>query len=270
MDMRVYNPAMIATYCRRTAAVNSAYILPLLQTDMRILDVGCGPGTITLDLAAHAPKGSATGVDTSSDAIETARELCKQRGTTNASFSVGDVNKLPFDDNSFDVVHAHQVLGHLPGKQGDPGAVWGLKEMRRVCKPGGFVCAREVEWSSVVVYPHIQGVNESIALMEKLASNAGRIMAGGRGKEFARRAGFNPEGISASAASVTYTNTADRKWWGENMASRIESSSDLKKAVEIGFVTKDEAVRMPEAWRSWAKADDAFYSVIDGQIICTK
>ncbi|TGJ79440.1 hypothetical protein E0Z10_g9328 [Xylaria hypoxylon] len=267
MDTRIYTQAMIASYSRRTAVKNSAYMLPLLQSGMHILDVGCGPGTITLDLAAHVLEGSVTGVDASSNAVETARELCKQRGTTNASFSVGNLNKLPFDDNSFNVVHAHQVLGHLPSKQGDPGPVWGLKEMRRVCKPGGFVCAREVEWSTVVVYPRTQGVNESIALIEKLADNAGRVMAGGRGREFARRAGFNPENISASAASITYTNTADRGWWGENMASRLESSSDLNKAVELGFVAKEEVARMPEAWRNWAKVDDAFYSAIDGQIL---
>ncbi|KAF2970633.1 hypothetical protein GQX73_g2922 [Xylaria multiplex] len=270
MDMRIYNQAMVASYSRRTAARNSAYMLPLLQPGMHILDVGCGPGTITLDLATYVPEGSVTGVDASNSVIEAASELCKQRGTTNASFSVGDINKLPFEDNSFDIVHTHQVLGHLPGKQGDPGPVWGLKEMRRVCKPGGFVCAREVEWSTVVLYPRIQGVNESISLLEKLSNHAGKIMAGGRGKEFARRAGFKPEDILASAAPVTYTNTADREWWGENQASRFELGSDLNKAVELGFATEEEAARVPEAWRNWAKADDAFYSALDGQIVCKK
>ncbi|KAI0425008.1 methyltransferase type 11 [Xylaria sp. FL1042] len=270
MDMRVYNPAMVASYSRRTAAVNSAYMLPLLKPDMRILDVGCGPGTITLDLADHVPEGSVTGVDSSSQAIETARELCKQRGTANASFSVGDVSKLPFDDDSFDVVHAHQVLGHLPGKQDEPGPVWGLREMRRVCKPGGLVCAREVDWSTIVIYPRVEGVNESLALLGRLAQNAGKTMAGGRGREFARRAGFSAEQISASAAVVTHTNEAGREWAGANMASRLEASSDLKKAVELGFATEEEVARMPKAWREWAKSDDAFYSMVDGQIVCTK
>ncbi|KAI1299756.1 methyltransferase type 11 [Xylaria venustula] len=270
MDMRVYNPAMVASYSRRTAAENSAYVLPLLKPDMRILDVGCGPGTITLDLAAHVPEGSVTGVDANSSAIETADKLCKQRGITNASFSVGDVSRLPFDDNSFDVVHVHQVLGHLPGKQGEPGPVWGLKEMRRVCKLGGFVCAREAEWSTAVAYPRIHGVNESLTLLSRLADHAGKVLSGGRGREFARRAGFKVKDISASAALVTHTNTAGREWWGETMASRLESSSDLNKAVELGFVTEEEAAGMPTAWREWAKSDDAFYSLVDGQIVCTK
>lgn len=270
MDMKKYNQAMVATYSRRTASENSAYVLPFIKPHMRILDVGCGPGTITLDFAAHVPEGSVVGVDMSSNAIEKARESCKQRGTENVSFSVADLNKLPFDDDSFDIVHAHQVLSHLPGQHGDPGPVWGLKEMRRVCKPGGLVCAREAEWSTVVIYPRIYGVNESIALLAKLADHAGKCIAGGRGREFARRAGFSPDAISASAAAVTYTNSVDREWAGNNMASRLESSSDLNKGVELGFVTEQEAARMPEAWREWAKNEDAFYSMIHGQIVCTK
>ncbi|KAK5627073.1 hypothetical protein RRF57_002788 [Xylaria bambusicola] len=270
MDMRKYNQAMVATYSRRTAAESSAYMLPLIKPHMRILDVGCGPGTITLDLAAQVPEGSVNGVDASNSAIEKAQELCQQRGTTNASFAVADIAKLPFDDDSFDIVHAHQVLIHLPGQQGDPGPVWGLKEMRRVCKPGGFVCAREAEWSSIVLYPRIHGVNESIALLARLADHAGKVIAGGRGREFARKAGFSPESISASAACVTYTNPADRAWAGENMGSRFDAGSDLKKGVELGFVTEEEAARMPAAWREWAKAEDGFYSMIHGQVVCTK
>ncbi|KAJ2971673.1 hypothetical protein NUW58_g9351 [Xylaria curta] len=142
--------------------------------------------------------------------------------------------------------------------------------MRRVCKPGGFVCAREVEWPSLVLYPRIQYLQESRELMEKLAYNAGKTLRGGRGREFARRAGFSPESISASAASVTYANEADRNWWGENMAWRLESSSDLKKGVELGFVTEEAAAGMPNAWREWAKATDGFYCAIDGQVVCTK
>ncbi|KAI1427331.1 methyltransferase type 11 [Xylaria sp. FL1777] len=270
MDMRIYNEAMVANYSSRTAEENSAYVLPLLKPDMRILDVGCGPGSITLGLAAHVPEGSVTGIDANSKAVETARELCEKRGTTNATFSVGNLNKLPFDDDSFDVVHAHQVLGHLPGKQDEPGPVWGLKEMRRVCKPGGFVCAREGELLTMVVYPRIHGLKESLALIARLAEHAGKTLTGGRGREFARKAGFNPENISASAALVTYANAAGREWWGETMASRLESSSDLKKGVELGFATEEEIAGMPKAWREWANNDDAFYSSMDGQIVCMK
>ncbi|KAI1121739.1 methyltransferase type 11 [Nemania abortiva] len=270
MDMRKYNPAMIATYSRRTAEDNSAYVLPLIKPDMRILDVGCGPGTITLGFAAHVPGGSVTGLDANSTAIESAGDLCKERGVKNASFMVGDAFKLPFEDNSFDIVHAHQVLSHLPGGEDGPGPLRGLKEMRRVCKPGGFVCARDVEWNSIVIYPPTQGVMDFLALIQKLATHAGKVVVGGRGREFARRAGFSPQDILASAAAVTYTNEDGRKWAGENMARRLEASSDLKRGVELGFVTEEAAANMANAFREWAKEEDAFYCMFDGQIICAK
>ncbi|KAI0105687.1 methyltransferase type 11 [Nemania sp. FL0031] len=270
MDMKKYNPAMVATYSRRTAEENSAYMLPLIKPDMRILDVGCGPGTITLGLAAHVPAGSVTGLDFNSTAIASANELCQQRGVTNASFTVGDAFKLPFADDSFDIVHAHQVLSHLPGGEDGPGPVRGLREMRRVCKPGGFVCARDVEWNSIVVYPPTQGVMAFLSLIQKLATHAGKTVVGGRGREFARRAGFSPGDIEASAAAVTYTNEEGRNWAGENMAKRLESSEDLKRGVELGFITEEDAAGMPSAWRAWAKEDDAFYCMLDGQIVCAK
>ncbi|KAI1820958.1 methyltransferase type 11 [Xylaria intraflava] len=271
METQAYNPARFATYARRTAAVNSAYMLRLLKPGMRVLDVGCGPGSITAGLAPLvAPGGSVVGIDANADALDSARELCKQQGVTNASFSLGDALKLPFEDNSFDVVHAHQVLGHLPTADGELGPIRGLKEMRRVCKPGGFICAREVEWSSITIYPSIQGVIDAIALIAMIANSDGKTQAGGRGREFARKAGFKPEDITASSSAVTYANKADREWWGGNMAARLESSLALEKGVKLGFVTEETAAQIPDAWKEWAEHADGFCSMIDGEIICRK
>ncbi|KAI0149616.1 methyltransferase type 11 [Xylariaceae sp. FL1272] len=269
-DGKSYNKAMIASYSVRTAAESSAYMLHILKPDMHVLDVGSGPGTISLDLAAHVPQGKLTGVDASSTAVESAIALGEERGVTNASFVTGDALELPFDDNTFDVVHCHQVLGHLPGQEGEPGPVRGLKEMRRVCKPGGFVCAREAEWSSFVVYPDIPGTVESLNLLEKLQKHGGKTVAGGRGKEFARRAGFAASDITASAATVTYSTPGELEWWGQTMAKRLEASNSRAKGIELGFITGEEGAKMPQAWRDWASNEDAFSCRFDGQIICKK
>ncbi|KAI2622067.1 methyltransferase type 11 [Xylaria nigripes] len=270
MDLRDYNRAVFATYTPRTAEVNSAYMLPIIKPNMRILDVGCGPGSITLGLASRVPEGSVTGIDIHADAVNYASEMCKQRGVTNASFSVGDALKLPFDDNSFDIVHAHQVLVHLPGAEDEPGPVRGLKEMRRVCKPGGFVCTRDVDWPTVRVYPQIKGLRESVALVGMFANHYGKTMEGGRGREFARRAGFRPEDITASASAVTCANSTDRAWWGEVFASRLELSSNPEKGAKLGFVTEEIAGCMVNAWREWVENQDGFYCMLDGEIVCKK
>ena len=111
-----------ASHRWRTAENSAAYLLPQLTPDAQVLDVGCGPGTISVDLADRVPEGSVTGIDAAPGIIEQAREAIGER--RNLSFTTGDVYALDFPDDSFDVVHAHQVLQHL----GDP--VRALREMR--------------------------------------------------------------------------------------------------------------------------------------------
>ena len=77
-----------------------------------MLDAGCGPGTITLDLAGRVAPGQAVGVDRVEAPLEEARRAAGQRGTSNVTFEIGDIYDLGYPDGSFDVVHAHQVLQH--------------------------------------------------------------------------------------------------------------------------------------------------------------
>ena len=98
----------------------------------RLLDVGCGPGTVTIDLAARVAPGEVVGLDRSAVVVEMrTRGRGRRPAPCNVTFEAGDVYALPYDDDAFDVVHAHQVLQHLT----DPVAA--LREMRRVTRPGG-------------------------------------------------------------------------------------------------------------------------------------
>lgn len=123
---------MLQTYSVRTAANTSAYFVPRIKPNMKILDIGCGPGSITLDLAALIPQGTIIGIDCSETAINSAQELVHKRKVENATFEVANVLNLPYEDDTFDIVCAHQVLIHLPNESSKIGAVEGLKEMRRV------------------------------------------------------------------------------------------------------------------------------------------
>lgn len=114
---------------------------------MELLDVGCGPGTMTLDLAAFVAPGRVIGVENVEAPLVAAREAAAARGDETTTFGVGDALALPFPDDSFDVVHAHQVLQHLT----DP--VTALREMRRVCRPGGWVAARDADYAAMSWYP---------------------------------------------------------------------------------------------------------------------
>ena len=105
---------------------------------MKVLDVGCGPGSLTVDIAKHVqPGGKVTGVESVPDPLNEARKLAEQEGVE-VTFEVADAMQLPYGDDEFDFVFAHQVLQHVF----DP--VKMLKEMRRVAKTGsGLVACRE-------------------------------------------------------------------------------------------------------------------------------
>ena len=121
----------------RTVENSAAYLLPSLRPGLDLLDVGCGPGTITVDLAARVAPGWVVGLDLSPEPLAEARAAAERAGV-DVSFQVGDVYALEAPDDSFDVVHAHQVLQHLT----DPIAA--LREMARVCRPGGRVAILEL------------------------------------------------------------------------------------------------------------------------------
>ncbi|KAF9997793.1 hypothetical protein BGZ79_008495 [Entomortierella chlamydospora] len=104
---------------------------------MYILDVGCGPGSISVDLARLVRNGHVVGVDYTPEPFEEANALAAQQGATNVNFQVGGSHALNPPDDTSDIIHAHQVLQHVA----DP--TQALREMRKVVKPGGIVASHE-------------------------------------------------------------------------------------------------------------------------------
>jgi SAM-dependent methyltransferase len=132
-----YEDAVVDKLAQRHAEREAAFLLPFIPLRGRVLDAGCGPGSITLGLARMLPAGSVIGVDLDEGQVARARRAAEDGGVSNARFEVADVTALPFPDASFDVVFAHTVMMHLA----DPRAA--LAEMCRVCKPGGVVGLRD-------------------------------------------------------------------------------------------------------------------------------
>src|SRR5450755_4407039 len=131
-----HHESVLRGHRQRTAENSAGYLLPHLEPGLSVLDIGCGPGTITVDLAARVAPGSVTAVERTDDALGLARAEAQLRDVQNIAFVTSDVHALDFPDDAFDVVHAHQVLQHVA----DP--VQALREMKRVCVPGGVVAAR--------------------------------------------------------------------------------------------------------------------------------
>lgn len=169
-----HHASVVNSHARRTAQDSAAFLLPHLKPNHTILDVGCGPGTITADLAALVPQGRVTGVDFAPGVLESARAHAAGRGLTNLSYEAVDANALPYADASFDVVFCHQVLQHVR----DPVGI--LREMRRVAKPGGVVAAREADYKSFAWYPEPEWLDRWLALYRQTARACGGQPDAGR------------------------------------------------------------------------------------------
>ncbi len=100
-------------FAQRTLKHDLPGLLAYLHAGASVLDVGCGSGSITLDVATAVAPGAVVGVDVMEDRVSDAARLASDRGLTNVVFEVGDAHTLRFPDNTFDVVYSHTVLHSL-------------------------------------------------------------------------------------------------------------------------------------------------------------
>ncbi|MEV5432110.1 class I SAM-dependent methyltransferase [Streptomyces sp. NPDC052701] len=256
-----HHESVLRSHTWRTAANSAAYLLGSLRPGMRILDIGCGPGTITADLAELVPDGHVTGVDRAPGVLEQARATAEARGLANVDFAVADVHALDFPDGAFHVVHAHQVLQHV----GDP--VRALREMRRVTGPGGLVAVRDADYAAMTWYPASPGMDEWLDLYRRVArANGGEPDAGRRLKSWALRAGFAD--VTATSSTWTFSAPDERAWWSGLWADRTVASDYARLAVEGGHATEETLRAVAAAWREWGGREDGWFGVLHGEILC--
>ncbi len=252
-----HHPSVLMSHTWRTIDNSAAYLAPHLRPGLSLLDVGCGPGTITAEFADRLAPGSVVGLDASPEVIARAAGAFSRE---NLEFVVGDAYTLPFDDNSFDIVHAHQTLQHVA----DPVAV--LRELRRVARPGGIVAARDVDYAGTFWFPLLPGLDEWLALYERVhRSNGGEPDAGRRIKAWAREAGF--EEVATTASVWNFSDAVDRQWWGTMWEARVLQSAFAEDAMGKQFATRADLERISRAWREWANNEDGWLLMPHGEII---
>ncbi|GAA2029112.1 methyltransferase domain-containing protein [Catenulispora yoronensis] len=258
-----HHESVLRSHRWRTAENSAAYLLPRLAAGQNVLDVGCGPGTITMDLAERVAPGTVTAVEITADALRLAQDEAAARGTANVRFAVADVHALDFPDDTFDVVHAHQVLQHVA----DP--VLALKEMRRVCKPGGVVAVRDSDYGGFRWFPEDPAMDTWLtAYMDLARANDANPDAGRRLRSWALAAGFQAEDVTATASCWVFADEADRAWWGGLWADRTVQSAAAGHYVAKGIATEAGLAAMAEAWRAWARHPDGIFTVCHGEVVC--
>ena len=259
-----HHASVLRSHTWRTAANSAAYLLPHLRAGQSVLDVGCGPGTITVDLANLVAPGRVVGVDHAPGILEQARLAAAEAGLADRTeFAQADVHALEFADDTFDVVHAHQVLQHVGGP------VTALREMRRVCKPGGIVAVRESDYRAFFWYPDSPELLWWQKLYDTVArANGGEPDAGRRLWSWAREVGFSE--VTPTASAWCFATDQDRTWWGELWAERIVHSDFARVAVSGGYATEAELTAGAAAWRAWAAEPDGSLTIPHGEILCRK
>ena len=253
-----HHESVLRSHSWRTAQNSAGYLLPHLVPGQVLLDVGCGPGTITVDLARRVAPGAVRGVDLAPDVIEQAQAL--DVGDLDVTFAVGDVYGLDAADDSVDVVHAHQVLQHLT----DPVAA--LTEWRRVVRPDGVVACRDSDYAAFAwapTDPLLDRWNElyhDVTRRNEAEADAGRHLLG-----WARAAGFTE--VEATSSTWTFASDADRAWWGGLWADRVQLSSLAEQARAYGLADDEELAAIAAAWRRWATAPDGVFIVVHGEVL---
>jgi SAM-dependent methyltransferase len=259
-----HHASVLRSHTWRTAQNSAAYLLAHLRPGQSVLDVGCGPGTITVDLATLVAPGRVVGVDHAAGILEQARQAATSAGVADQlEFAQADVHALDFPDDTFDIVHAHQVLQHV----GDP--VTALREMRRVCKPGGIVAARDSDYQGFFWYPENPTLTWWLKLYDTVArSNGGEPDAGRRLWAWSRQVGFSK--VTPTGSAWCFATDEERAWWGDLWAERITNSDFARTAVAGGHATETELAAGAEAWRAWAADPDGSLTIPHGEILCWK
>ena len=251
--------SVLRSHKLRTAENSAAYLLPHLQAGMELLDVGCGPGNITIGLAGYVAPGRVVGVDNVAAAITEA--LAARPEDASIEFRVDDAYALDVADDSFDVVHAHQVLQHLS----DP--VGALREWRRACRPGGVVAARDADYEAFTWFPHDPLLDRWLELYRSAArANDAEPDAGRRLLAWAHAAGFTD--VTGSASVWCYSTPEEVATWGNGWADRILTSALAGQLLADG-IEQSELDAISQAWRRWAAHPDAWFLIPHGEILAT-
>lgn len=258
-----HHESVLRSHRWRSAANSAAYLVPHLRPGMDLLDIGCGPGSITVDLARSVAPGRTVGTDVAPDVLVKAGELAAARGVETVLFEPADAYELPYGDKSFDVVHAHQVLHHLA----EPVAA--LREMRRVARPGGVVALRDADYGAMTWYPESPGLAQWARIHAAVSAAAGAHLAAGRRlAAWAREAGFDD--VTASASVWCFANEQERTWWGELWAERMTASHLARRATELGVASGDDLLAVAQAWRDWSQDEDGWFAVMHGEVLARR
>jgi SAM-dependent methyltransferase len=250
-----YEAATLRLFQQRTLTGCASFLLPYLQPGMMILDCGCGPGSLSLELAERVAPGPVVGIDREPSQLATAREAASARGLSNIRFDEADVYSLPFPDGSFDVVFSHALISHL----GEP--IRALAEQRRVLRPEGLVAVSENDTGTMVCSPSGSAMERVLGLVPRVLEHHGgnrlltRHLRGALLEAgFARAEGY--------AGVEVYGRPAETRLLAVAWAAMVGQPAFIEAVISQGWATPTEVAELPAAVREWGERPDAYGAVL--------
>jgi ubiquinone/menaquinone biosynthesis C-methylase UbiE len=258
-----HSAVVVAHHARRTADEAAAFLLPHLRPGLRLLDVGCGPGTITCGLAQRVAPGEVVGLDISPETVASARAAAAAKGIANVQFEVGSVYQLERPPESFDVAYAHQVFHHLRDRSA------ALRAMAGLVRAGGLVALREVDWGTVAYWPPDPLMDRFLELYHQVSRrNGGEPQMGRRLRGLFHEAALSDVRISASV--WCYASPEQTREWGDAYSRRVLESGIGDSAIEYRLADRAELEAISGAFRAWSVHPDAFWAFVQVEALGTK
>ncbi|KZF21135.1 S-adenosyl-L-methionine-dependent methyltransferase [Xylona heveae TC161] len=271
-----YSSQTVATQQIRTVESEAAFLLPYIKRTDCILDVGCGPGTITTGFVKYASEGRTIGIDISANVLGRANAVADDAGIPREGpgciiFEEGNVLEgLAFSDNTFDIVFCAHTFGYMPPPDMPLKA---LKEMRRVLKPGGILATRDTVEQHF--YPR------SVDLDRLWVGNFRRAVLKGDTKAdlsppvmpaLFRRAGFDTDGgkVRIGTGSTVFSGADTRRWLSKRAESQLQPGDPLYRSWLEAGITEDEIHETLLASRKWAETEDAWYAALQCEMLAWK
>lgn len=253
---------------KRKAEIHCKYLLPKLLSmakenpHLKILDIGCGSGDITIDFAEMCPEAWVIGVDLSGAVLETARMYAMRRSVKNVEFVQKSIYDMPEEwSGEFDIVHTHQVVAHLKDR------VAGIREMVRITKRGGVICMREGDLCTARFYPDYPVLEECFkVIMAVHQANGGATDAGRQLKLWAIKAGLGQQHILATYSVSRYDTTEGRRAYGGHWPGRCAQGLFASRAMELG-ISSERLDEYALAWKEWIEDEDGMFAMMNGELI---
>ena len=246
-----YGPAATAIMSMRTAQSHAAFFLSHLKTGMRVLDCGCGPGTITVGFGEVVAPGEVVGTEIEEAHVAIARENALKHNATNVKFEAANLYELPYQDASFDAVFTSAVLANLK----EP--IRGLREAYRVLKPGGVIGVKDFDHGGDLIYPADPAVEQYGELYVRMRRDNGHDPESGRKLgSLLTGAGFSE--LSLTAVYETFTGQRAAGFAQVSIGLLSESWGD--EFIKRGWATKKDIEDMIDGWKRFASSPGAIFA----------